>query len=145
MDRPEKQSLILPSKRVEVEYLAETYTRASGRVAQFKTPTQQITRKQLYKCDLVVRMTVQSDDENWLAGFVKDFLINLPSKIADQDDNLVTVRANKAIRSGFESKTVEVFKKRSNALHIIFTGMICRDETQPLIREIDLRGITLNY
>ncbi len=149
MDIPEKQSLLLPTPRIEIEYLSETLTRSFKRVAKFPTPNQTDThrtvRKQIYQCDLTARVVVQSDDEGWLAGFVNQFLVQLPSKIADPDNNLVTIRANKAVRGGFESKMVEVFKKRSNAIHIVFSGMICRDDSVPVIREVDLRnGITVN-
>ena len=149
MNAPDKQSLLLPTPRIELEYMTEDLTRSFKRVARFPTPSQEVThrsvRKRIYKCALTVRAVVRSDDEDWLAGFVKSLLVELPVKVADDDNNLVTIKANKAVRGGFEKKMVEVFKKRSNTLHIVFSGMICRDDSLPVIREVDVRnGLTIN-
>lgn len=80
-----------------------------------------------------------SDDEDWLENFIKAFLLALPSKVADADNNLVTIRASRAVRKGFETKMVEVFKRRSNAIYINFVGMLCSDEDVPLITDVNIK------
>ena len=142
MEKPDKESVILPAKRLQVEYLPEALDRSPKRIAKFSSSaspdTHRTIRKQVYKRGLTVRAEVVSDDAAWLEQFVRDFLIALPHKTANAESDLVIVKATRAVRGGFGSKTVEVFKRRSNALHITFTGMICEDEDVPLITDVNL-------
>lgn len=147
MDAPKKDSALLPRPRLELSYLPEGLTRSFRRIAKFPSLTNPGThrsvRARLYKRTFAVRATVQADDEAWLESFVVEFLSALPHKTADADGNLVTVTAHRAVRGGFGTRTVEVFTKRSNALHIMFEGMICRDEEIPLILDVNIKdGVT---
>jgi hypothetical protein len=147
MDKPEKQNILLPMPRLELEYMPEELGRRYARIAKRdKEPalpddpvTHRIVRSRLYRRELTVRATIRSDDETWLAQFVDDFIVALPVKTADGDNNLVTVMAARAVRGGFGYRMVEAFVKRSNAVHIVFAGMIAKDEEIPLIRDVNLK------
>jgi hypothetical protein len=143
IDKPDRTSLTDPVPRIELEYLAEALTRQKRRISKFAHPDSpdkyRRVRSQYYREELTIRATVWSDDEAWLETFVKAFLLALPGKVADDDNNLVTIAASRAVRGGFESKTVEVFKKRSNALHISFVGLLCDDQDVPLITDVNLK------
>ena len=105
--------------------------------------THHIFRAQVYQHTLSVRAEVRTDDEIWLETFVREFILAMPHKTADSSNNLVVIRTVRAVRGGFESKLVEVFKKRSNALHIEFTGMLCREDQLPMIRDVNIiDGVT---
>ncbi|MCP4162594.1 MAG: hypothetical protein GY760_21210 [Deltaproteobacteria bacterium] len=141
MDEPAIKDILLKKKRIDIEYLDETMERSFKRISKGVSDTNPDyirIRNRKYKREMLVRATIQSDDEAWLAQFTKSFLLSLPHKIADEENNLVKIEANKAVRSGFTTKMVEVFKKRSNALHIKFKGMLCEDLEYPAITDINI-------
>lgn len=147
MDEPEKQTILLPVPRLELQYLTEDIRRDYQRILTYPHPetpeTHRVGRFRLYTGELLVRAVARSDDENILSSFVREFIVNVPRKIADDAGNLVTIEINKAVRGGFGSRTVEVFKKRSNAVYIHFEGMICKDVEEVLITEVDVKsGVT---
>lgn len=142
MDSPKKQSVILPVPRLELEYMPEWLERSYRRVNKFASAenpeTHRTVRSRIYKRELTVRATVRANDEGWLAQFTNAFIVALPVRTGDSDNNLVTVVATRAVRGGFGYKMVEAFVKRSNAVHIVFRGMITKDEAIPLIKSINL-------
>ena len=146
MDKPDKQNLLLPTPRMELEYMPEDYKRTFQKIAKFDDPpadpedpaTHRVIRSRIYRNTLTVRAEVRCDDEDWLETFVKAFILAMPHKTADSGNNLVTIQTTRAVRAGFGYKMVEVFKKRSNTLHITFTGMLCRDDQLPLIRDVNI-------
>ncbi|WP_321495629.1 hypothetical protein [uncultured Desulfobacter sp.] len=143
MDKPDKETVLLPEKRIQLSYLDEGLERKPRHVARMDGPEDaehpyRVIRSRLYKTRLTVQAEVKSDDEEWLESFVKAFLLALPGKTQNDDADLVTIKVFKAVRSGFGTRTVEVFTKRANALHIRFTGMICTTRQAPLITDINL-------
>lgn len=148
MDQPAKQNITLPTPRLEIEYLDETLTRSVSRIAKFNAPdkpeTHRAVRSRIYTRSLLVRAVIRTDDPDWLSSFVNSLLVTLPAKMADSENNLVEIRATKTVRGGFQTKMVEPFIKRSNALHIEFSGMITKDVSIPLITEVNVRdGVTI--
>jgi len=146
--KPEREDKLAKSPRLETEFLPEGLERDFGKVARFPAPSQEEThetiRARIYTRRLDVRAEVIAEDEEWLADFVPAFLLALPARTADADNNLVRVEAYRATLGGFNRKTVEVFRRRAAALHLRFSGMLCRDETLPLIREINIKdGLTV--
>ena len=143
MDKPAKQTILLPMPRLELEYMPEGLDRSYRRIGKFASvanpTTHRTVRSRIYKQELTVRATVRSDDEAWLAQFANDFIVALPKKTSDGSNNLITVTAAKAVRGGFEYKMVEAFVKRSNTIHIVFKGMITKDEDIPLSKEVNLK------
>lgn len=143
MPAPKKESNLLPVPRLEISWMPEALTRSFKRVAKWPSllhlGTHRTLRARLYKRVIAVRAEVHAEDEDWLESFVVDFITALPAKVADAAGNLVTVSAQRAVRAGFEYRMVEVFKKRSNAVHIEFAGMICRDDELPLIRQVNVK------
>lgn len=143
MDAPEKQSIILPMPRLELEYMPESLDRSYQRVSKFASAenpeTHRTVRARIYKRELVCRATIRADDEDWLAQFANGFIAALPGKTSDASNNLVVVAAAKAVRGGFGYKTVEAFIKRSNTVHVVFEGMIAKDEDVPLIKDVNLK------
>jgi len=142
MDKPDKETVLLPSRRLQLEFLPASLRPASRMVAKFPTAshpeTHRTVRRQAYERTFLVRAEIVSDDESWLEDAVLQFLSALPRRVADGSGNLVTVEALKAELGGFGGKLVEVFTRRRTAIHIQFTGMICRDRDVELIREVNL-------
>jgi len=143
MEKPAKQSIILPMPRLELEYMLEELERSYRRIAKFESAanptTHRTVRSRIYKRELTVRATIRSDNEGWLAQFTNDFIVSLPVRTADSNNNLVTVVATRAVRGGFGYRMAEAFIKRSNAVHIVFSAMITKDEDIPLIRDVNLK------
>lgn len=144
MDKPERPSPKDPKKRIELEFLPEGFTHAPKRIAKWTTSggTHRRVRSRVYTARFPVRAEVISDDEAWLAEFVRDFIVSMPLKRADAENNMVKIRVEKATRGGFKRKMVEVFTKRSNCLHITFEWMLCKDTDLPLIREVQFKPKT---
>ncbi len=143
MLKPEKETAaLLPAKRLQIEFLGESLKQSYQRISNFKSKdnpdTHRTIRARLYKTTLLVSAEIIADDPAWLEDKVKLFVLALPRKTKDLDLNLVKIEAVKAERGGFNYKLVEPFFKRSNALHIQFTGMLHIDEEIPLIRDINL-------
>ena len=65
-------------------------------------------------------------------------MLALPKQVADADNNRVTIAASKAVRGGFFSRLVEPLPERSCAIHVAFTGCLCRDETKPWIKDVTI-------
>lgn len=144
MDKPNKENITLPDKRLQIEYLSEALVRKPKHIARSDGPADaecpcRIIREQVYETELSVAAEVKSDDENWLAEFVPAFLLALPGKTSNDNGDLVRIEAFKAVRGGFGTRTVEVFTRRSNVLHLRFTGMICRDRTVALIADVNVK------
>ncbi|MEG6551883.1 hypothetical protein V6C53_16765 [Desulfocurvibacter africanus] len=145
--KSEKEDKLAPSPRLEIEFLPEGLTRDYDKIARFRTPgreqTHETIRARIYTRRLEVRADVHAEDEEWLEAFVPAFLLALPARTADADNNLLRVEAFRASLGGFDKKRVEVFRKRMAALHLRFTGMLCRDEELPLVRELNIKdGLT---
>lgn len=104
-------------------------------------------RFRLYAGELTVRAAIKGDDEDWLDGFIPDFVRALPRKLADEDNNLVIVDVDRAVRGGFGSRIVEPFVNRENVLYVKFKGMICKDVDEPMITEVHFpqEDISFNY
>lgn len=143
MDKPEKETLLLPKKRLQLDYLPQSFARKPryiARMASTDNPdTYRTLRSRVYETTLTVRAEVVADDENWLETFVSDLLMELPYKVANDANDLVRVAAVRSVLGGFASKMVEVFVKRANALHITFTGLVCRDVEVPLITDVNVK------
>ena len=153
MDRPEKETVLLPVPRVQVEYMPETITR-SGRLIGRQTVDidvpaadpedppvshpHQVVRRAIYNRALDVAAEVISDDPEWAEEFVAAFLRALPRRMADAESNLVKVEAFRAVRGGYEGRMVEVFVRRRVTIHVRLTGMIHVDTAVPHITGMDI-------
>ena len=139
MDKPDKTDITMPLPRIELTWLPEELARSFKRIARLKPQSDQVTiRSRVYQRSLRIRTEVVSDNEEWLEAFIPQFLAALPSKIADENGNLVTVRAVKAERQGYGTRLVEVFKKRVASIHITVSGMVCNDQDIPLITDVNI-------
>lgn len=139
MDKPDKTDITMPLPRIEITWLPEELSRSFKRIARLKPQSDQVTiRSRVYQRSLRIRAEVVSDNEEWLEAFIPQFLADLPSKIADENGNLVTVRAVKAERQGYGTRLVEVFKKRVASIHITVSGMVCNDQDIPLITDVNI-------
>jgi len=146
--KPEREDKLAKSPRLEIEFLPESLARDYDKIARVPSETQPGThetiRARIYTRRLDVRVEIIADDEEWLEAFMPAFLLVLPARTADADNNLVRVEAFRAILGGYGRKTVEVFRRRAAALHIRITGMLCQDEEHPLVRKINVTdGLTV--
>jgi len=142
MDKPAKQSALLPTPRLEIEMMPQDIKRQPRRFARLPgvNPATHVTHRwRTHNFSLQVRVEIRADNEEWLEQFFKIFILGLPGKTADAGGNLVTVRPYRAERGGFESKMVEVFVKRSIPVWITFAGGLYRDDQVPLITDINIK------
>jgi len=149
IDKPKKDSLTLPKPRVELEFMPENLIRSVKKIAKFPKPGAEMTyrtmRTRLYVRELTIRASVVTKEEDELEPLVRALLVSMPHRTSDSDNNLVTVKANQAVRSGFGHRMVKGLPKDryANTLHIVFSGMICRDTDIPLIRNVNIKdGVT---
>lgn len=139
MDKPDKSDITMPVPRMELTWLPEELKRSFKRIARLKPEADSVrVRSRLYQRSLRIRAEIVSDNEEWLEAFVPGFLAALPGKAADENGNLVTVRAVKAERQGYGTKMVEVFKRRTASIHITVSGMVCNDQDVPLITDFNI-------
>lgn len=143
MDEPDKQrSAILPKPRLEIGWLPEELVRDRRRLARLPRPADKAAdtecrmRWVVYRRTLRGRLTLRTEDGDSLETMSRAFLLALPKQTADADGNLVTIRADKAVRGGFNSRVADPIPERSCAIHVAFGGFLCRDESKPWIKEI---------
>ncbi len=143
MDEPDKQrSAILPKPRLEIGWLPEELTRDRRRLARLPRPTTKesdtdcVTRWVVYRLLLRGRLTLRTEDGDSLESMSRAFLLALPKQTADADGNLVTIRADKAVRGGFNSRVADPIPERSCAIHVAFGGFLCRDDSKPWIKAV---------
>ena len=148
MDKPEKETVLLAERRVQVEFLPARLERSGRPVGKSRTDIDghpyRSLRRAIYNRVLEVSAEVIGNDEDWVESFVEGFLRALPRRTADGDNNLVTVEAFTARRGGYAGKMVEVFVKRRCAVHIRFSGMIHQDEQLPFITECEFEVTDVN-
>lgn len=142
MEVPDKETPMLPKKRLELDYLTEQY-KVSGRiVGKRKTPGKETTHRTLdrkrYEVRLPVRVAVQSNDDTWLNEFSRRFVAALPKRVTDENGYPITVTVDQAEYGGFSRRMVEVFKKRSKTFHVMFTGMLISETEIPLISDVEI-------
>ncbi|MDY6904088.1 MAG: hypothetical protein SWH61_05315 [Thermodesulfobacteriota bacterium] len=142
MDKPEKETVLLAERRVQVEFLPARLERSGRPVGKDRTDIDghphRSLRRAIYNRVLDVSAEIVGDDETWVEAFVVAFLRALPRRTADADNNLVTIEAHQAVRGGYTGKVVEVFVKRRCAVHIRFSGMVHADVTVPYVTECEL-------
>ncbi len=143
MDEPDKQrSAILPKPRLEIGWLPEELVRDRRRLARLPRPADKAAdtecrmRWVVYRRTLRGRLTLRTEDGDSLETMSRAFLLALPKQVADEDNNLVTITAAKAVRGGFNTYMVEPLPERSCAIHVAFGGYLCRDESIPWIKSI---------
>jgi hypothetical protein len=144
--KPEKDSILLPSPRAEIEYQEEDIKRKFKKLSVSRSETEETIKVQIYSCELLVSLAIKSKDKQWLSDFVESFLISLKRKQSDMNGNLVIVEAEESKRNGFESAMVDVSltPKYSNTIDITFHGMITNDISTTLVRNFNLSGIIIN-
>ena len=140
IEKPWKKggSILLPDPRMEVEWMGESLKRSGRRLAVVagSDPLRSRTvRRALYTAELTARCELVSEDPDWVEVAYRRYILALPRKVGDSNNDLVVVTANRAVRSGFVSGLVDVGRRRSNAVYVVFRGMISRDESVPWIRD----------
>lgn len=140
IERPWKKvgSILLPDPRMEVEWMGESLKRSGRRLAVVagSDPLRSRTvRRALYTAELTARCELVSDDPEWVEEAYREYVLALPRKVGDANNDLVVVTANRAVRGGFVSGLVDVGRKRSSAVYVVFRGLISRDESVPWVRD----------
>lgn len=146
MHVPEKDTLTLPARRLEIAYQPEQYRRTGRPLLKQPTPGREDASRtlvrEIHSVRLPVRAAIRADDEAWLAEFSEKFLAALPKRTVDEHGRSVSIAVDKAEYGGFTGRLVEVFVKRSKTYLITFTGSRTSSRDVPLIRDVD---ITPNY
>ena len=141
IDKPKKRSAALHEKpRLELEDLGDTLIREPRLIAKFLAADERyiIHRKKIYVRQTMVRAAFVAETEAETEEFLAAFLLALPHKTADEDNNLLLVVGEKAERKGFETRLVEPLPEKEAAIWIKFTGGLYQDLEIPLIREVNL-------
>ena len=143
MAEPDKQrSAIMPKPRLEIAWLPEELSRDRRRLAQLPRPTSKDDdthcriRWVVYRRTLRGRLTLRTSDGDSLDTMSRALLLALPKQVADADNNLVTIRADKAVLGGFLNRIADPLPERSCAIHVAFAGTLCRDESTPWIKQV---------
>ena len=145
IDKPDEDSLLLPKPRIELEYMPENLTRSVKKIAKFPKPGAEtrykVLRTKIYDRELTIRATVVTKTPEELEPLVLGLLTAMPHTAGDFDNNLLTVKASRAVRAGFGHQLVTGLPtdRFENALHLVFAGMICRDTEIPLIRNLHIK------
>lgn len=145
IDKPNKQSKLLPLPRLEFESLDEQLVDDWRLFAKLPSKTSgMIThRKRTHLQTLSVRAVLRAKGDTAIEQLYRGFVTSLPRAVVDGDGNRVAVKAQKAVRGGFVSKIVAVSEERSVVVYITFIGGLYKDEDVPLIDDFNLvDGIT---
>lgn len=149
IDKPEDANELLLSKpRVEFETVDEFLEDSRDLIAILPGNNPATHQKRRYKTHneiLKVRIAIKAETKAEVEAIYKTIVTKLPAKTADADNNLVSVITERARRSGFDTKTVDVFPVFEIAVWITITGMLCNDKEVAYIRDINLKdGISLH-
>ncbi|MDR1397171.1 MAG: hypothetical protein LBJ14_05515 [Desulfarculales bacterium] len=138
---PVKDNPVLyPPPRLYIEIADESLTRRDGLYAILQTerPAGRIHRYRIYDRNLLVRVTIKERSDAQLETAVKAVLLALPKDTADEHNNLVRIKAERAVRIGYDARMVEVFDRYSAVLHITFSGVITRDVEVTMITDVTI-------
>lgn len=140
IEKPWKKggAILLPDPRIEIEWMGESLRRSGRRLAVVagEDPLRWRTvRRALYAAELTARCELVSENPDWVEDAYRRYILALPRKVGDSNNDLVVVTANRAVRGGFVSGLVDVGRRRSNAVYVVFRGLISRDEPVPWVRE----------
>lgn len=142
MPAPKRESRTMPEIRVEYSVLAERYSHSPRLIKKTLPAEDNAThcthRVRHYTVDIQFMVRVCCDSEEWLDSFTPVFERALPRKFADDANNVVTARIEKAELGGFSSELVTVFKKLSRTYHITFRHLLTEDIAMPLIRDVSI-------
>lgn len=137
-------NLTLPRPRLEVDILPETFTRSGRKLGIQRRDLRQNTKKELYTVRLDVTCNVLAEDETWLTGFCRAFLVNLPRGFQDEVQNHVQLTATEASFSLPPSKrvgesTISVFSRMEALLHLVFTWRVTAETERDLIQTATIK------
>jgi hypothetical protein len=140
VDKPKRANKVIDIyPRAEFDVVDESLSPGGGLCRVAKADEAHLTKRyRAYERRLKVRLAVVSKDETWLEAFVDSFLAQLPKWADDAQGNPVKITATRATRGGFETLMLEVFPAREAALYLDFQGGLYREETEPLIRSVNL-------
>jgi len=140
----EIDDIMLPQKRIEIQLFKATVKAAKQTVSKFATPGKEqdyrTIRKAIDHVFQPVRLTIVSDDENWLKDFAHSLHTGLPRQVTDRHNNIVKIDVEAVESTGGGSKLVKVasLEKLSKVFHLRFTGLITRDEETAWIKDVEI-------
>ena len=148
IDKPKRQTNMLPKPRLEFETLTQDMDRDGKLFARLPGSDPDVYskhRKRLYKLKLNIRAVIRAETAEDVESLYKAFILALPVRTSDGDNNLVTVNVERLERGGFESQLVEVMGQRDVSLLITFEGGIYQDSEIPWVKEVDVKSnLTIN-
>ncbi|WP_321402704.1 hypothetical protein [Maridesulfovibrio sp.] len=135
---------LLPKPRIEIQLFKASVKAAKQSVSKFATPGKEqdyrTIRKAIDHVFQPVRLTIVSDDENWLKDFAHSLHTGLPRQVADRHNNIVKIDVEAVESTGGGSKLVKVAikEKLTKVFHLRFTGLITRDEETAWIKDVEI-------
>lgn len=74
-------NLTLPRPRIELNFIADIYTRTGKKLAVTKALGVQTIKKELYEISIDVTAQIYADNATWLETFEHDFVVAFPRGI----------------------------------------------------------------
>lgn len=131
--------LLLPRPRLEIDWLPEELTPEGRKLARVTgDPLRETIRLARYRARLTARCVVAASDADQLEALCRAFILALPKTVADPDNNVVRIAAERAVRGGFNQRLVEIEKRLSNAVHVTFEHFLCLDQATPWILDVEI-------
>lgn len=131
--------IMLPCPRVEIQFMDALVKHSGRKLAKVSGPDSRTVRVAKDMVIQPVRLAIIAKDENWLEDFAHSLHRDLPHKLADGYNNVVSVQVEAVKSSGGGTDMVEIDLKTKlvRVFHIRFTGFVTRDRETPWIKDVD--------
>lgn len=131
---------LLPSPRVEIQIMDQAVKPSGRKLAKFSRSENRTIRTAKDMVIQPVRLSIIAKDQNWLEEFAHSLHRDLPRKIADRYNNVVSVQVETVKSSGGGSKLVKVGLKTKleKIFHIRFTGFVTTDSKTPWLEDTEI-------
>ncbi|WP_027178596.1 hypothetical protein [Maridesulfovibrio bastinii] len=142
----EMSDKLLPKPRIEIQLTKAQVKHLSRKLSKYPSPGKEdlyrTVRKAIDQIIQPVRLSIISNDENWLADFSHRLHRDLPRQLADRHNNNVLVSIEAVESTGGGSKLVDVAIKRKliKVFHLRFSGYVTMDDETVWIKDVNIKA-----
>lgn len=142
----EMSDKLLPKPRIEILLTKAKVKHLNRKLSKYPSPGKEdsyrTVRKAIDQIIQPVRLSIISNDENWLADFSHRLHRDLTRQIADRHNNNVLVSIEAVESSGTGTKLVEVGinKKLIKIFHLHFCGYVTMDDETAWIKDVNIKA-----
>lgn len=128
--------------RIGITVLPETIKEKKRKISRIVDEEQShvTIRHKTHEVGLNLRLAVLAESQDFVETFVRNFIVDMPSRITDTNNNTVAVTVQKAERQGYEKKIVKVRPVVEIGLYLTFTYILFWDQVMPMIGEVKLHA-----